>query len=455
MPRTDLDLHLDVRRGPGVGRSLEQALRDAIRDGRLQPGTRLPGTRSLAAELGVSRGTVVEAFEQLIAEGWLSSARGSGTSVAGAPAVDEDRDPSTAKTLIDLRPGRPDLGSFPRSAWAASIRRALANATPEAFDLPDPAGLDVLRRVLASYVARTRGVRATADTVLITAGFTHGLAVLARAFRHQGIGEAATESPCLSMHRQLLASAGLDLVAMPVDEQGADPSGLTDRTGAALLTPSHQHPFGVALAESRRTAFLDWARTRQAYVVEDDYDGEFRYDRKPVGALQGADSSRVIYAGSVSKALAPAMRIGWLVVPPALRQATLDSLVAGGASVSAIDQLALADFIERGDYDRQVRRARRTYQRRRTELVQRLATPLLGIDAGLHALLPLESVDEERALVKRAANAGLRLHGLNWRMHWRAPDSQDAAALLIGYATPPAHAWRRALELLGPLITKR
>ncbi|MBM7783789.1 MocR-like pyridoxine biosynthesis transcription factor PdxR [Tenggerimyces flavus] len=451
MPRTDLDLHLDVRRGPRVGRALEQALRDAIRDGRLQPGTRLPGTRSLAAELGVARGTVVEAFAQLIAEGWLVGLPGSGTKVASstAPALVE----RAAPALIDLRPGRPDLSSFPRSAWSASVRRVLATATPESLDVPDPAGLPELRHVIASYLARTRGVRATADTVLVTAGFAHGLAVLAHTFRRLGLDKAATESPCLSMHRQLLASAGLDLVSMHVDEQGADPAGLADGTRVALLTPSHQHPLGAALSPSRRTAFLDWAKAQQGYVVEDDYDGEFRYDGQLLGAFQAADPDRVIYAGSASKALAPGMRMGWLVLPPRLRQLALDVASDLGASVSAIDQLALADFVERGDYDRQVRRARRAYQRRRTELAERIEAPLIGIDAGLQAVVELESAEAERALVKVAAKAGLRMHGLNSATHWIAPNTH-AAALLIGYATPPAHSWRQALDLLSDLIPK-
>ncbi|GAB3755198.1 MocR-like pyridoxine biosynthesis transcription factor PdxR [Microlunatus parietis] len=452
MGLNDLDLLLDVRRGPGVGRSLRDALRGAVRDGRLAPGTLLPGTRSLAVELGVSRGTVVEAFEQLIAEGWLVGHPGSGTRVAQAPATTAPAGGTGSEpSMIDLRPGRPDLGSFPRTVWAAAVRRVLAAIQATALDVPDPAGLAEIRRTLAGYLARTRGVRAGAGSIMITAGFTHGLAILARAFRRLGIEEIATESPCLARHRRLLAAGGLRLAALTVDDDGADPDDLAAGTRAALLTPAHQHPYGVALAADRRAAFLDWARSARAYLIEDDYDGEFRYDRTPVAALQAAAPERVIYAGTASKALAPALRIGWLVLPPALIEAARETADELGATVPAIDQLALADLIERGDYDRQVRRARRSYQRRRGELAAALDTPPLGLDAGLHALVPLPDPASEHTLVDRAASAGLQVYGLNAPVHWHAPGS-TAAGVLIGYATPPDHAWRRALERLGPLL---
>ncbi len=445
MPRFDLDLHLDVRRGPGVTRSLQAGLREAIRTGRLGPGTLLPGTRSLAADLGVARGTVVEAFEQLVAEGWLVGVHGSGTRVADTVPVAPE--PALQRTAeIDLRPGRPDLGAFPRSAWAASLRRALTTATPDAFDYGDPAGVPALRAAVAAYVARTRGVLASPETVVVTAGFGSGLALLARALRRLGVQTAAIEDPCLFRHRDVLAAAGLELAPLPVDGDGADPGALPDQAGLAVLTPAHQFPNGVALTAQRRAAFL----ARQAYLVEDDYDGEFRYDREPVGALQAANPGRVVYAGSASKALAPGLRVGWLVVPAELRQPVLDAAYELGASVPVVDQLALADFLARGDYDRHVRRARSAYRRRRIELAERLA-PLPGIAAGLHALLPLDSADQERRLVAEAAARGLLLQGLHTGRYWLDPADRDAA-LLVGFATPPAHAWRPALDLLVPLV---
>lgn len=460
-----LDLHLDLTaRAQGVGRALENALREAVRSGRLAPGALLPGSRGLAADLGLSRGTVVQAYAQLAAEGWLAGSPGSGTRVAGplsdaSPAGARSttaRPPEEGRTwLADLRPGRPDLGSFPRSAWLASVRRAVSAADPGDLDYGDPAGVPALRAVIAGYVSRTRGASASADSVVVTAGFAQGLALLARTFHRLGSRHAAVEDPCLERHRDLLRAGGLRPVPLPVGADGAEPDGLDGRIGAALLTPAHQHPSGVVLAPRRRTAFVAWARHHDAYLVEDDYDGEFRYDRQPIGALQALAPDRVVLGGTAGKALAPGMRLGWLVVPPALRGPLLESVADTAAAVPAIDQLALADLIDRGDYDRHIRRLRLVYRRRRAELERRLAevTPasLAGVPAGLHALLPVGSPDVERHLITTGEYAGLRLQGLHTSGYWHTPEGRPAA-LVIGYGTPAAHAWHRALDLLAEVL---
>jgi len=254
-----LDLHLDVGEGRGRGRALETALRDAVRSGRLGPGTRLPGTRSLAADLGLSRGTVVQAFGQLVAEGWLVGVAGSGTVVGAVPAgsvpPEPDARPAAVGTRpgIDLRPGRPDLSAFPRTPWARAVRRALAGSTAS-LDYADPAGLPVLRAAVAEHVARTRGVRASPDAVVVTAGFTQALALLARVAHRLGIRLAGVEDPGFARHRDVLGAAGLTPVPLPVDDAGADPDALPDGPALALLTPAHQHPCGVVLAPARRAA---------------------------------------------------------------------------------------------------------------------------------------------------------------------------------------------------------
>ncbi|GAA4493770.1 PLP-dependent aminotransferase family protein [Actinoallomurus oryzae] len=508
-----LDLHLDLRLEPaegGVGRALERALREAVGSGRLPAGTRLPGSRGLAADLGLSRGTVVQVYTQLIAEGWLTGTPGSGTRVAGLPAgpgeppagrrpwprarlgvrdasgaggrspggrdaldhggpgagspPDDQVRPGTVlgghepmphQGWADLRPGRPDLSSFPRALWAASVRRAAAAADPGLFDYGELAGVPALRAAVAGYVSRTRGVRVTARTVVVTAGFSHGLALLARTFARLGVRRAGIEDPCLARHRRLLEVAGLETVPLAVDADGADPAALDGGVGAVLLTPAHQHPRGAVLAPGRRTAFVDWARRNGAYVIEDDYDGEFRYDQRPVGALQALAPDRVVYGGTTSKALAPGTRIGWLVVPEELRGPLLDTIEHTAATVPVIDQLALADLIGRGDYDRHIRRLRLAYRRRRTELAERLAavtpTPLEGISAGLHALLPVASVERERALVTAGVRAGVLTHGLQSSDEWHTTETRTAA-LILGYATSPPHAWHRTLDLLTELI---
>ncbi|WP_203882196.1 MocR-like pyridoxine biosynthesis transcription factor PdxR [Planotetraspora kaengkrachanensis] len=458
-----LDLQLDLTGAGGVGRSLEGALREAVRSGRLTAGTRLPGTRGLAADLGLSRGTVVHAYTQLIAEGWLTGSRGSGTRVAGVLPESDTGEAAghapakpRAASVGDLRPGRPDVSTFPRADWVSSLRRVMSAMESEQMGYPDPAGMPALRLAVADYVSRTRGVWASPDSIVITAGFTQALALLARTFRRLGVRSAATENPGFVFHRELLAAAGLDPVPLEVGAEGADPSGLPAGTRVALLTPAHQHPWGVVLAPGRRSAFIDWARRNDAYVIEDDYDGEFRYDQQPVGAMQALAPDRVIYAGSTSKTLAPGARLGWLVVPAPLRGPLLRTMRETGSALPVIDQLVLADLLSSGGYDRHVRRARLGYRRRRHELAERLAgvtdTLLTGVSAGLHALLPVSSAAAERELVSAAEHAGLLLHGLHTAGYWHPAGGERPAALVIGYATPPRHAWRQALDLLVTLV---
>jgi GntR family transcriptional regulator / MocR family aminotransferase len=456
-----LDLHLDVGEGRGCGRALEAALRDAVRSGRLTPGTRLPGTRSLAADLGLSRGTVVQAYSQLVAEGWLVGVAGSGTVVGAVPATSRPPEPNGRPAPagtgpgIDLRPGRPDLSAFPRAPWAGAIRRALAGSAAS-LDYTDPAGLPVLRAAVAEHVARTRGVRASPNAVVVTAGFTQALALLARVAHGLGMRHAGVEDPSFARHRRVLDAAGLTPVPLLVDDAGADPAALPEAPALALLTPAHQHPYGVVLAPARRAAMVEWARRCDGFVVEDDYDGEFRYDRQPVGAMQPLDPDRVVFAGSVSKTLAPGMRLGWLVVPRALRAPLEAEMAAFGAWVPVIDQLALADLLSRGEYDRHVRRMRLAYRTRRQELGVRLAAigapPPAGVAAGLHALLPLGSAEQEQRTVEAAERAGVRLYGLHADGYWHRSTPDHPGALVIGYATPAAHAWRPALDALTELL---
>ncbi|MGP4017503.1 MocR-like pyridoxine biosynthesis transcription factor PdxR [Saccharopolyspora sp. 5N708] len=457
-----IDLHIDVGAGTEPrARSIESALREAVTSGRLPAGTRLPGTRSLADDLGIARGTVVEAYAQLVAEGWLVSTTGSGTRVAETrlPSAKIAPRPSSSniptRRLIDLRPGRPDVSLFPHALWAASVKRSLAAADNSSMDYGDQAGLRVLREAVAMYVSRTRGVRAEARAVVVTSGFTHGLALLSRALRELGVRTIATEDPGLAHHRRMIHGAGLVTSPLTVGPHGADPAGIPPDARAVLLTPAHQHPRGVVLSPALRSAFLDWASVLDGFVIEDDYDGEFRYDKQPMGAMQALDPERVVFAGSTSKALAPGLRIGWLVLPERLRIPVLEAITATGATVGAPDQLALADLLERGDYDRHVRGARQNYQKRRAELSTRLAdltdVPLEGVPAGLHALLPLSSWQEEKRLVDAGLAAGVRLMGLHATGYWQSPGCGNAG-LIIGYATPPQHSWRPALDALSHVL---
>jgi GntR family transcriptional regulator/MocR family aminotransferase len=291
-------------------------------------------------------------------------------------------------------------------------------------------------------------VHASAGTVVVTAGFRQGLALLARALPRVGVRAIAVENPSFELHRRILAGGGLETVPLPVDADGADPAALPAGPGAAMLTPAHQHPTGSTLSDARRAAFVDWARRTGGYLIEDDYDGEFRYDKRQVGAVQATSPQHIVYAGSASKALAPGLRIGWLIAPEPLRRSIVEVAGELGAAVPAIDQLAFADFVERGEYDRHIRRMRQAYARRRAELVARLApTPVDGADAGLHALVP---VADERTVVARAAKAGLLLQGLHSSGYWTG--AEHPSAIVVGYAAPPAHAWRAALDALVAAI---
>ncbi|MFI5713938.1 PLP-dependent aminotransferase family protein [Kribbella sp. NPDC051620] len=459
-----LDLHLELRLDPAqsIGRALEQALREAIRSGRLTTGAKLPGTRSLAGDLGIARGTVVQVYAQLVAEGWLLGQPGAGTRVAavatgavrgnGADLAAAASGERGGLDVLSLQAGRPDLSSFPRQVWGRAVRRVLAGAGSESFDYAPPEGLPVLRNAVADYVSRARGVHATAEDVVITAGYSHGLALLARMFRELGVERVSMENPGLARHRNLVMAAGLEISPLAVDASGANPDDV--RGQVAVLTPAHQHPQGAVLAPERRMRFVAWAK--DGFVVEDDYDGEFRYDQQPVGAMQALAPDRVIFAGCASKALAPGVRLGWLVVPPVLRRSLLQAMISTGSGVSAMEQLVMADLITRGDYDRHIRKVRLEYRRRRTELADRVNSvwphPLEGIAAGMHALLPLESAEEERRLVDVAQYGGLSVHGLHTMGYWHTEDDAQPAALVLGYATPPPHAWRTALGRLTKVL---
>ncbi|MFJ2190785.1 PLP-dependent aminotransferase family protein [Kitasatospora sp. NPDC087861] len=465
------DLHLDLteRRAAGAGlrAALEDALREAVQDGRLAPGTRLPSSRALGEDLGIARNTVVEAYGQLTAEGWLTSRQGSGTTVAQrttpGPGRRTARPAAEHRTVRhDLMAGRPDLSLFPRTAWLAAARRALATAPHEALGYGDPLGRIELRQALTDYLARVRGVRTDPDHLLICTGVAQGLGLLCAALRERGAHALAVEEYGLPPQHDVARAAGLATVPLPLDGAGARVERLDARCGAVLLTPAHQFPTGAPLAADRRAAAVRWAREQDRYVVEDDYDGEFRYDRQPVGAMQALDPERVVYAGTAAKSLAPGLRLAWLALPDALVEpvARLKSLADTMSPV--FDQLTLAELITSGTYDRHVRRCRLHYRRRRDRLVAALAehaphVRVTGIAAGLHAVLQLPpGSTPEAELLARAGAAGLAVNGLSWHLADRSAPAPDAApALVIGYATPPEHAFQAALDALCELLRER
>ncbi|MEV3968950.1 PLP-dependent aminotransferase family protein [Streptomyces sp. NPDC050698] len=451
-----VDLHVEPT-GPGLRRGLTDALREAVRSGRLAPGTRLPSSRALATDLGIARNTVADAYADLVAEGWLTARQGSGTRVAARevvpPAGTAHHPRATARPAYDLRPGSPDLASFPRAQWLKAARRALTAAPYHALDYGDPRGRPELRTALAGYLSRARGVRADPERIVVCSGFAHGLKLLGTVLRARGARTVAVESYGLDVHRKIVADCGLDTVAMPFDRRGTDPGGLTG-ADALLLTPAHQFPMGVPLHRDRRTAVVEWARRTGGLVLEDDYDGEFRYDRQPVGALQGLDPDRVVYLGTASKSLAPGLRLAWTVLPPDLAEEV--AAAKGGVDTSGVlDQLTLAEFLTSGAYDRHVRATRLRYRRRRDALVAAVTdrapqARVSGIAAGLHVLLRLPP-GTEQSVVQAAHWRGLALHGLA-RYRNPAASVEPPDALVVGYGTPPDHAWSGALDALCAVL---
>ena len=434
---------LELRPGDGgpLRTRVEEGLRDAVRHGRLPAGARLPSSRALAGDLGVSRRLVVDAYAQLLAEGWLVTRAGSGTFVAAAAAVAEEPPAPApappAPLAFDFFPGAPDLTGFPRAAWLRAMRDALRHAPAAALGYPDPRGAHALRAALAGHLRRVRGVVAEPGSIVICSGTAQALVLLARALASGGEGpRLGVEDPGLPHLREILRGHAAKLTAMPVDCAGATVPAQADDLRAVLVTPAHQSPLGVAMTPARRAELLDWAAAGGRLVLEDDYDAEYRFDRAPVGALQGRAPDRVVYLGSASKTLAPALRLGWIVAPGEL----LDALVAQKALADngcpTLEQLALASLIDSGAYDRHLRAARRRCRSRREALSGAVARHLpgsrvSGIAAGLHAVLRLPDAVDGLELMRAARRRSVGVYPLGYAYMQPRPIDDG---LILGYA---------------------
>ena len=457
-PAGDVLVHLTRDCGVALHRQIEASIRDAIRAGRLPRDSSLPPTRSLADELGVSRGVVVEAYQQLIAEGYLTSRAGGYTRVAIGPELPAGAPspvPAT-KTRIDFCPCRADGSQFPRAAWLRSLRRVLADVSAPELGYVGSRGAPALHRALAAYLNRVRGASARPEHIVICNGYAQGIGLLIQTLRQSGARRLALEDPSADDDALPLArAAGIEVVAVPVDADGVSVDAL-DRTDAdaLVLTPSHQWPTGAVLSAERRAAVLRWARERRALVIEDDYDAEYRYDRAPIGAMQGLAPDLVAYAGTASKTLAPGLRLGWLVVPPRLVAAIADAKRLADRGSPVLDQLAFADFRERGEFDRHLRRMRPLYRRRRDALLAAFDhhAPQLepaGIAAGLHLVAHLPDGSDEAAVIEAAARRGVAVYGL-------APyriAREGRPGLIFGYATLGERALAEGIELLAEAVS--
>ena len=418
-------------------------LRTAVIEGRLTAGAKLPPSRVLAAELGISRGVVVDAYQRLADEGLVSARTGAGTVVtprAAAPGPTDRRTfrlppPAREGIDIDLSPGVPDLSAFPRTAWLRAERAVLGAVSGGDLGYGDPGGNPRLRRELAGWLGRTRGIRAEPDDVLVVSGVAQALALLAQTVRAAGTTSVAVEDPGSRGARDQLEHWTLRTVGIPVDDEGVRVDELAaSGTKTVVLTPAHQFPTGVVLSPERRRALLDWASAVDGLVIEDDYDAEHRYDRAPVAAVQASAPDLVAYTGSTSKSLAPGMRLGWLIAPHRLRADLLAAKHASDLGNPALPQLVLAHLLATGDHERHLRAVRLRQRRRRDALLAGLREHLpqarvAGVAAGLHLLITLPSAVEDTVLAERIAEAGVRVQPLSW--HRRLP---GPPGLVIGYA---------------------
>ncbi|HEX5619054.1 MAG TPA: PLP-dependent aminotransferase family protein [Solirubrobacteraceae bacterium] len=450
-----VELLLDIRRDAPqtLGAQIEDGLRQAIRDGALHAGAPIPSTRDLARQLGVSRRITVDAYAQLAAEGYLALRQGARPRVADVAVGDRSAivaERAEPPPRFDFRPSMPDVTGFPRAAWLRSVREAVRTITDFDLGYGDPRGMEPLRVALVEYFGRVRGLVADAGSVVITSGYSQALNVVCQALAAEGAKRIVVEDPSNLLQREIAARAGLEAIGVGVDADGIRVADLPP-ADAVVVTPAHQHPTGALLSPARRAALVAWLRDHDAIAIEDDYDAEFRYDRPAVGALQGLDPERVIYAGSVSKTLAPALRLGWLVVPAALVERVGAEKMLADRGTSRIDQLAFADFLGRGELDRHLRRMRGRYRARRDAMIDVLAEALpaaevLGIAAGLHVTVRLEGVDEDAL---RAAATERRIVFETMRDY----DADDGTlTLLLGYAPLPEPTIRAGVRELAGLV---
>jgi GntR family transcriptional regulator/MocR family aminotransferase len=467
----DLLLSLDRSDAQPLGHQLQDQLRAAVRSGRLRAGERLPSSRRLAEALSVSRGMVVACYEQLVAEGYLVGSAGSGTRVADGVAeptaaprsVDGSAAPAAPRQTVDIdfEYGVPDLRSAPLPDWLWALREAGRNAPTAMMADETDAGALRLREVVAAYHRRVRAGASDAANAVIVNGFRQGLVLTLAALARAGVERVGLEDPGPREHDELVRRAGMVPVAVPVDGDGLDVGALR-RSGAraVVVTPAHQCPTGVVLAPERRHALVAWAAEVDGFVLEDDYDAEFRYDRQPVGSLQGLAPDRVVGLGSLSKTLAPGIRLGWLLVPPTLVEPVVREKLLTSRGTPALDQLALATLMESGRYDRHLRRMREVYRRRRDTLTRAVEqhTPglrLVGLEAGCHALLELPDGVREHDVVQAALQHGVRVYGLaRYRVDAeRAGESDVPSALVLGFGNVNEDRIRRGVEVLGKILS--
>ena len=435
---------LDRRRGAQPLRiQLADRLREAIQAGALPGGARLPSTRRAAAELGVSRGVVTDAYAQLRSEGWLVVEATRCPRVRAFPCAVAHVSQARQPARYDLLPEHPDLLAFPRAAWLRSLRRVIRHVDAADLGYGDPEGPLRARKVLAAHLVRTRAAAVDAERLILTSGFTQGLSLLCRALARHGARSVAIEDPSPPYLSETIKRAGLRVVAVPVDAGGLNTS-LVPGTGAdaVLLTPAHQYPTGTRLPPDRRAELTSWAAASGAMVIEDDHDAELLERRTAAPSLTALAPDHVVLVGSTAKSLAPAMRIGWIAVPARWRHDVTAERWYSDSGAATLEALAFADFLERGELQRHVRALRRELRTRREALTRELealaprARVVAPVDA-LHLTITFGEGIDDRAVATRLAARRIRTRPLSAFRH----QAQGPPGLVLGVAqVPPAAA---------------
>jgi GntR family transcriptional regulator / MocR family aminotransferase len=455
----ELHIALDASSPEPMRRQLVRALREAIRAQRLRTGVRLPASRVLAEQLHVSRGVVTDAYEQLAAEGWVRSRPGAGTTVAAAGVVsgpEPEPPPARPRVRYDFVPFTPDVSLFPRRLWARAVSRAAIEAPDDELGYQAGHGSAALREALASYLGRVRGTSVHPNAIVICGGYTQATALLFGVLARRGVRRVALEDPSSPDHCWEMAErTGLEAIPVPLDAEGLRVDALSaSGAEAVVVTPNHQFPSGAVMGPQRRRELLGWARAGDRLVIEDDYDAEFRYDRRPLAALQGLDPGHVVYVGTASKTLAPSLRLGWMLAPPALAPLLANEKALHDSGSPVLPQLALAQLVATGELDRHLRSVRATYSRRRDELVAALTETVPqghveGAAAGLHLVLALPVALDRDRLDAALHGHSVRAVVIEHRDPARAP---EGTRLALGYGRLPVAAIRAAVTALADAL---
>jgi len=420
---------------------IERQVRDAVRSGALRPGAIVPSTRDLAADLGISRPLVMEAYAQLAAEGYLALRQGAAPRVsefAAQPsvAIPADAIQQPEEFRYNFKTGTPDLQNFPRAQWIRATSKAITRMAPEEFGYGHRTGAEPLRIALADYLGRVRGVSADPRQVICVGGFDQARTLFAQVLWERGVRRIAAEDPGYT-DRKVFTELGFEMIPVPVDDDGIIVAELEKTAAqAVLLSPAHQYPTGGVMSGERRLELAAWLRKRKAFALEDDYDAEFRYDRAPVGALQGLEPENVVYVGTVSKTLAPGLRLGWIVAPVSLLADFHEHQRLADNGRSRLEQHTMAEFVQSGDFDRHLRKMRAIYRDRRAALLAAIEEDLPGavvggISAGLHATVRLPAPVDEPAMQQRAVKRGAAFSFMRPHYHGQAPDE---STMLLSYA---------------------